>query len=130
MNYNNLFKSIYKSCKNKDISFFNSITKDNVSLIISHYKLDNLFKKLYKPNLLKQFINYLFIQKDKEKHLLIIPHKHKLSIERKDVKLVQENIYDGFMYLNKEKYLLYDNSLKSKLHNMKKLYMERNMNEF
>jgi hypothetical protein len=132
-----LFKVLYKICKQNNIFF--SLEKDNKGKAIGKTSQQqavlNYLIKIRKSRSIEKFLEYFQQQIEKEKNLIITPintslfREDLLHITTNTYKVEERNIYDGFMFLNKKKYMLYDHSLKSKLNKIKNLYIERIKNE-
>ena len=132
-NYKHLFKILYKIIKQDNI-FFENIDINNINEEKLNKKQLNIIKYLerYNKDLLKKFFIYYTHQIQLEKSILVLPitaPKHLLEKYNKYT-VVKDDILDGFKFLNKQTYILYDSSLKKKLYNCQLAYMERIKNEY
>jgi hypothetical protein len=134
MNY--LFRILYKISLKKNISF-NNIDINNIlieNMTPEQLEIINYLKNKNKIHLLKKFIVYYQENYNKKKNLLILPFGLPKNLYEKykknNVIVTKDNILDGFKYLDKKKYILYDYSLISKLLNEKLKYIERIQNEY
>ena len=132
-NYKHLFKILYKIIKQNNI-FFKNINFNNIDEKKLNEKQLNIIKYLekYNKDLLAKFFVYYENQIKSEKNILILPitaPKHLLEKYNKYT-VVKDDILDGFKFLNKETYILYDSSLKKKLYNFQLAYMERIKNGY
>lgn len=135
-NSKHLFKILYKIIKQNDI-FFKNIDINNIiekDLNEKQLNIINIIKK-YKTNnnnLLEKFFVYYNNQIKLEKNILVLPlTAPKYLIEKYGkYQVVKDDILDGFRFLNKTTYILYDSSLGKKLYNCQLAYMERIENEY
>ncbi len=135
-NSKHLFKILYKIIKQNNI-FFKNIDINNIiekDLNEKQLNIINIIKK-YKTNnndLLKKFFIYYNEQIKLEKNILVLPITAPQYLIEKYNKyqVVKDDILDGFRFLNKKTYVLYDSSLKRKLYNCQLAYMERIENEY
>lgn len=111
-----IFSILYKIFKEENLSidFLNNI-KNNNSKFIAY---------LISKNIKEKFINYVKNKENLKKDLLYVPENVKIT-NSYGCMIIYKDIYDGFIYLNKKTYLLYDFSLKKELMNIKKIYQER-----
>ena len=131
MIYNSLFKTLYGICKKQNIFFpsFHQLQNQNFLSFTTHQK--NILEFLKKKNLkngLGEFLKFYAKQREKEKNIIIIP-PNRIVEEKASCRILYADIYDGFIYIDKKKYLIYDHSLKTKLEKIKHEYIERTKNE-
>lgn len=131
-NYKHLFKILYKIIKQNNISFEN-INISNISEVNLSNQQVNIINIIKKKNnsLLEKFFIYYANQRELEKNILILPlnaPKHLIN-KYKNHKVIKADILDGFKFLDKTNYTLYDTSLQKKLYNCQLAYMERIENE-
>ena len=131
-NYKHLFKILYKIIKQNNISFEN-INISNISEVNLTNQQVNIINIIKKKNnsLLEKFFIYYENQQKLEKNILILPlnaPEHLIN-KYKNHKVIKDDILDGFKFLDKTNYTLYDTSLRKKLYNCQLAYMERIENE-
>jgi len=131
MIYNSLFKTLYGICKNQNISFppLHQWYQPPSLPFTPHQKIILEFiKKKNLKNGLIEFLKFYEKQIEKEKNIIIIS-PGKIIKEKDSCRIIYANIYDGFIYIDKKKYLIYDHSLKTQLDKIKTQYIERTKNE-
>lgn len=135
-NSKHLFKILYKIIKQNNI-FFKNIDINNIiekDLNEKQLNIINIIKKYQTTNnnLLEKFFVYYNNQIKLEKNILVLPlTAPKYLIEKYEkYQVVKDDILDGFRFLNKTTYILYDSSLRKKLYNCQLAYMERIENEY
>ena len=127
-NYKNLFKILFKIIIKKHIDFDNLFIKEEL-LSSEALRLKNFFINHFNKNLIEKFNKFYLKEKQQNKNILILPLKtpnnlfNKYNNQKNIVK--KENILDGFIYLDKKKYILYDRSLKQNLEEYKKICLKK-----
>jgi hypothetical protein len=132
MENENLFKSLYNICKKNNITSF----MEQINFSLPAEKLSNLYQlnsiqnrmiiflKKYPQNFIIKFITFLKNKNKKQSNYLILPLQRVIT-NSYNCHIVYKDIYDGFIYINKKEYLIYDKSLKTQLEIIKSLYLER-----
>lgn len=132
-NSKHLFKILYKIIKEENISFEN-ININNLDKKILNDKQLNIINYLKKSNkdLLKKFFVYYNNQLKLEQNILVLPITAPKYLVNKynNSRVVKDDILDGFRFLNKKTYVLYDSSLRKKLYDCQLAYMERIKDEY
>lgn len=132
---NSLFKILYKICKKQNVSFEKIDANDTQD--IKQQQIISILTKIHKQHLLNAFIEFCNYMEEKNKNILFLPFGRTINNDyiiktiqtEENFKILNENIYDGFMYLDKNKYVLYDHSLKTRIKKFKETYLERILNE-
>jgi hypothetical protein len=127
-----LFKILYKIIKKNNI-YFSLDTGNLEELNQEQLNIINIIKKYKssKNHLLNKFFIYYNKRIKLEKNILVLPMTtpHYLLEKYNKYEVVKDDILDGFKFLNKTTYILYDSSLRNKLYNCQLAYIERIENE-
>lgn len=111
---NKFFHIVYKICKEKNINFLDFHIEDITDL---QKNIINLFKKRNKINDIKEFLDFYKYMDLKEQNLLIVDKKQNISY-LDQIAIKKENIYGGFVYIDKKNFYLYDRSYLSAIKNI------------
>lgn len=121
-NKSQFIKAVYKICKEQSIDFMD-FNPNSPTLVQKN--IQNLFIRRNRINDFKSFLDFYNQKTQEEKSLVIVSSNQDIeNWQLSNVNIRKKNIYGGFIYLDRKKFILLDRSYKNIINQMGKKYLE------